>query len=275
MSTTEPRVTGVEDAAEVGPANAPETKADPAAVAALIPRLREICGAEQVITGREQLRTYESDGLLQYQRPGAVVLRAPRAGPRRRASLRSCRGPWVARGSGSGLCGGALPVEHGSDRAVAAERFSRSTSPNQRVVVEPGVTNTEVSLAVGPRTSTRPTRRARSSAPSAATSRRTPAARTASSTASRPTTSRPGGRPLRRRGRPDRRQASSTRRATTCSAPSSAPRARSRSSRGSGCGSSPSRSPSGRWPPSSTTRARRARRCRRSSRPVSSRARSR
>jgi glycolate oxidase len=153
MSTTEPRVTGVEDAAQVGPANAPETKADPAAVAALIPRLREICGAEQVITGREQLRTYESDGLLQYQvSPGAVVL--PGSTEQVAAVVRACyelEVPWVARGSGSGLSGGALPVEHGIVIGLSRLRKVLEVDlPNQRVVVEPGVTNTEVSLAVGP-----------------------------------------------------------------------------------------------------------------------------
>jgi glycolate oxidase len=59
--------------------------------------------------------------------------------------------PFVARGSGSGLSGGALPVEGGV--VIALSRMRRVVAvdlPNQRIVVEPGVTNVEVSKAVGP-----------------------------------------------------------------------------------------------------------------------------
>ena len=108
------------------------------------------------------------------------------------AVVRACHEPevpWVARGAGSGLSGGALPVEDGV--LIALTRMRRILEvdlDNGRVLVEPGVTNIAVSQAVGPTTSTRPTRPARSSARSAATWPRTPAARTASSTASPPTT---------------------------------------------------------------------------------------
>ncbi len=154
MSTTgNPRVDGYEDAAVAGREQAPEARADPEAVARLIPRLKEICGDEHVYTGREQLRTYESDGLLQYKvAAGAVVL--PGSAEEVAAVVRACfelRVPWVARGSGSGLSGGALPVEHGI--VIALTRMRRVLEvdlDNQRVVVEPGVTNTEVSKAVGP-----------------------------------------------------------------------------------------------------------------------------
>src|SRR5687767_13204451 len=82
---------------------------------ALIDRLRSICGDEHVLTGPEQLRTYESDGLLQYRAtPQAVVL--PASTEEIAAVVRACfeaEVPWVARGSGSGLSGGALPVEDG------------------------------------------------------------------------------------------------------------------------------------------------------------------
>ena len=59
--------------------------------------------------------------------------------------------PWVARGSGSGLSGGALPVEEGV--LIALTRLRRILEvdlPNQRVTVEPGVTNVAVSHAVAP-----------------------------------------------------------------------------------------------------------------------------
>ena len=42
---------------------------------AFVDELRRIAGPEQVVTQEHQLRTYESDGLLQYAvTPGAVVL---------------------------------------------------------------------------------------------------------------------------------------------------------------------------------------------------------
>jgi glycolate oxidase len=59
--------------------------------------------------------------------------------------------PWVARGAGSGLSGGALPVEEGV--LIVLSRMRRVLEvdlENQRVVVEPGVTNTQVSQAVAP-----------------------------------------------------------------------------------------------------------------------------
>ena len=101
-----------------------------------------------------QLRTYESDGLLQYSR-AARAWRCCPAAPRR--SRRACRRareagvPWVARGSGSGLSGGALPVADGV--LIVTSRMKRVLEvdlANQRVCVEPGVTNTAVSSAVAP-----------------------------------------------------------------------------------------------------------------------------
>ncbi len=81
----------------------------------LLERLRAACGEEHVITHPHQLRTYESDGLLHYAvTPGAVVL--PGSAEEVAACVRACfdhRTPFVARGAGSGLSGGALPVADG------------------------------------------------------------------------------------------------------------------------------------------------------------------
>ena len=109
------------------------------------------------------------------------------------ACVKACyehEAPWVARGSGSGLSGGAMPVEDGVVIAVSRmRRILEVDLPNQRVVVEPGVTNIAVSEAVGPGHFYPPDPSSRRScARSAATWPRTPAARTASSTASPPTT---------------------------------------------------------------------------------------
>jgi len=119
----------------------------------LLSELQAICGTEHVPTHRHQLRTYESDGLLQYaQIPGAVVL--PGTGEEVRRVVAACHRsatPFVARGSGSGLSGGAMPVKDGV--VISLSRLRRILEvdlANQRVVVEPGVTNIAVSEAVGP-----------------------------------------------------------------------------------------------------------------------------
>src|SRR5512133_1992529 len=119
----------------------------------LIDELRRICGDEHVVTEHHALRTYESDGLLQYAAvPRAAAL--PGDGDEVAAVVRACHAagvPWVARGSGSGLSGGALPIEDGV--LVVLSRLRRILEvdlENQRVVCEPGVTNISISAAVGP-----------------------------------------------------------------------------------------------------------------------------
>src|SRR3954462_8800598 len=71
----------------------------------LVGELRRICGDDHVVTHPHQLRTYESDGLLQYAvTPGAVVL--PDTAEQVQRIVRACHEaevPWVARGAGSGL----------------------------------------------------------------------------------------------------------------------------------------------------------------------------
>jgi glycolate oxidase len=122
-------------------------------VTELVRDLESICGSDQVYTHPHQLKTYESDGLLQYARlPGAVVL--PGSAGEVQRVVRACwerRVPWVARGAGTGLSGGALPVEDGV--LIVLSRLRRILDvdlPNRRVVVEPGVTNLDVSRAAGP-----------------------------------------------------------------------------------------------------------------------------
>jgi glycolate oxidase len=119
----------------------------------LAARLTEIAGDGQVITHEHQLATYASDGLLQYAvTPGIVVL--PGSAEEVAAAVRACHEaemPWVARGAGSGLSGGATPVEGGV--LIGLSRLRRILEvdlDNGRVLVEPGVTNIAVSQAVGP-----------------------------------------------------------------------------------------------------------------------------
>jgi glycolate oxidase len=119
----------------------------------LVSRLREICGREYVLTHPHELATYRSDGLLHYrQTPVAAAL--PGTAEEVRQVVQACSEagvPWVARGSGTGLSGGALPVAEGV--LIVLSRLRRILSielDDALVVVEPGVTNLAVSKAVAP-----------------------------------------------------------------------------------------------------------------------------
>jgi glycolate oxidase len=121
--------------------------------AELVRRLQGICGDEQVLTHPDALATYRSDGLAHYrQTPLAAAL--PGTGDEVREVVKACFEagvPWVARGSGTGLSGGALPVADGVLIVLARLRRILSVElEDSRVVVEPGVTNLAISRAVAP-----------------------------------------------------------------------------------------------------------------------------
>jgi glycolate oxidase len=105
-----------------------------------------------VVQRREELLVYECDGLTSYrQQPALVVL--PRTTAEVAAVVKICarRGvPFVARGSGTGLSGGALPIENCLLIVTARMREILTVDlENQRVVVQPGVINSWVTQAVG------------------------------------------------------------------------------------------------------------------------------
>src|SRR3979490_2255080 len=122
-------------------------------VNALIPRMTQICGVGRVVTDPLDLRTYECDGLTSHRAPPALVVLPSDAG-QVAAVVRECAAagvPFVARGSGTGLSGGALPIAEGV--LIALSRLRRVLEvdlADGRVVVEPGVTNLDVSRAVAP-----------------------------------------------------------------------------------------------------------------------------
>jgi len=125
----------------------------PSGPSAVIARLQEICGREFVLTHQHELATYRSDGLLHYREvPVAAVL--PGTAEQVQQVVQTCfeaKIPWVARGSGTGLSGGALPVAEGV--LIVLSRLRRILSvdlDDGRVVVEPGVTNVSVTRAVSP-----------------------------------------------------------------------------------------------------------------------------
>src|SRR5436190_9828309 len=117
----------------------------------LMPDLARAVGADQVITDPAALRTYESDALTGYRAiPRAVVL--PESTAEVSAVVRVCAAhgiPFVARGAGTGLSGGAVPVAEGIVIGLARMNSILEVDvPNRRVRLQPGVTNLDVTRAV-------------------------------------------------------------------------------------------------------------------------------
>jgi len=116
-------------------------------------RLRAELGADRIVNDRQQLRTYECDGLAHYKViPGLVVL--PRDAAECASTVRACVEagvPFVARGSGTGLSGGALPHAEGVLIVTSKMRAVVEVAPaDERAVVEPGVINLHVTKAATP-----------------------------------------------------------------------------------------------------------------------------
>ena len=121
--------------------------------AAFFAALRRIAGDDGVFTEPMQVLTYECDALTHLRTaPTAVVL--PSTAAQVQDIVRLCAAaavPFVARGHGTGLSGGAKPVEGGI--VIALSRLNRVREvdiANRRVTVEPGVTNLEITRQVAP-----------------------------------------------------------------------------------------------------------------------------
>ncbi len=117
----------------------------------IIKKFEAVLGKNGVVKRREELITYECDGLAAYrQRPAVAVL--PRTTEQVAAVVKICNQysvPFIARGSGTGLSGGALPLE---DSVLIVTSLMRQILKidldNQRVIVQPGVINSWVTQAV-------------------------------------------------------------------------------------------------------------------------------
>lgn len=115
---------------------------------ALFRALARIYPKHRLLTAGAQLVPYQSDGLTAFHvRPAAVVL--PETPEEVVATVREChqlRIPFMARGNGTSLSGGSVPIAEGV--VIALNRLNRVLryEPRQRVaVVEPGVINLKVS----------------------------------------------------------------------------------------------------------------------------------
>ncbi|GGL08002.1 FAD-linked oxidase C-terminal domain-containing protein [Mangrovihabitans endophyticus] len=113
-------------------------------------RMRAILGPGRVISDRQELRTYECDGLAHYKVVPALVV-FPHDAAECAAVVGACAQagvPFVARGSGTGLSGGALPHADGVLVVTAQMRdIIEVSAADERAVVQPGVINLQVSRA--------------------------------------------------------------------------------------------------------------------------------
>lgn len=115
--------------------------------------LRKIYTEDRLLTRKAQIVPYESDGLTSFRAtPSGVVL--PQTQDEVICTVRLCHEhgvPFMARGSGTSLSGGSVPVEDGL--VIALNRLNKilSYEPDERIaVVEPGVINLKVSQRVAP-----------------------------------------------------------------------------------------------------------------------------
>ena len=106
-----------------------------------------------VLSDPVQCRSYECDGLTGYRVVPELVL-LPRDAEQVAAAVRVCHEhgvPFVARGAGTGLSGGALPVADGVVISLARLKRVLEVDPlDRRAVVQPGVTNLEITAAAAP-----------------------------------------------------------------------------------------------------------------------------
>src|SRR5579864_8243760 len=113
--------------------------------------LRAIVPGEGVIVAEEERQAYESDGLTAYRQPPLLAV-LPSTVDQVSRVLRYCNENGVKvvpRGAGTSLSGGALPLADGI--ILGLGKFNRILDidfANRCVVVQPGVTNLGISLAV-------------------------------------------------------------------------------------------------------------------------------
>ncbi len=119
----------------------------------IIAELRRLLPAASVLATEAELAPYECDGLSAFQqRPLVVAL--PQTLAQVQAIMRLCHRlevPVVARGAGTGLSGGALPVADGVLLSLAKfNRIIKIDPANRMARVQPGVRNLAISEAAAP-----------------------------------------------------------------------------------------------------------------------------
>src|SRR3954447_20139775 len=119
----------------------------------MVREFTDLLSENGVITDEVGLRSYECDGLTGFRQvPALVVL--PRDAEEVAGAVRLCAKygmPFVARGAGTGLSGGALPVAEGV--VISLQKLRRILEidvENRRAVLEPGVFNLDITRAAAP-----------------------------------------------------------------------------------------------------------------------------
>jgi glycolate oxidase subunit GlcD len=119
----------------------------------LIGALRGIVGEAHCLSGAEEVFVYECDALtLERATPRAVVF--PDSPDQVQQVVKACRAhqtPFVPRGAGTGLSGGATALAGGV--VIECSRLNRIReidAENRIALVEPGVVNADLSKAVAP-----------------------------------------------------------------------------------------------------------------------------
>lgn len=115
-----------------------------------IQHCQTLVGVDNVIADRTSLRVYECDALAAYRHPPELVV-LPETVAQVQAVLKLCserRIPVVARGAGTGLAGGALPVEDGIVLGLSKMKRILAIDPvNRTATLQPGVRNLAISEA--------------------------------------------------------------------------------------------------------------------------------
>jgi len=112
--------------------------------------LAAVAGARHVLDRPEDLVLYEYDGGVDKHRPDVVVFPQSTAQVVEIVRIANRHGlPLVGRGAGTGLSGGSIPRAGGITMSFSRmNRILDIDLPNERMVVEPGVVNLDMSLAV-------------------------------------------------------------------------------------------------------------------------------
>jgi glycolate oxidase len=128
-----------------------ERPAGAAVDAAFIDALRRICGDDGVLASPQETLVYECDAyVIQKDRPAVVVL--PTSTEQVSGVVRLCAQhgvPFVGRGAGTGLAGGAMPIHGGV--VIGLSRMKRILEidlRNRRITAEAGVVNISLTRAV-------------------------------------------------------------------------------------------------------------------------------
>lgn len=117
----------------------------------LLREATELLGADGVLCEAEDLSLYEYDGGVDKARPEMVVFPSSTYHVEALARMAKKHGtPIVGRGAGTGLSGGAIPRAGGMVISFARmKQIVEVDLKNERAVLQPGVVNLDISLAVG------------------------------------------------------------------------------------------------------------------------------